>query len=134
MLCCVVLCSLLFAVFIVTCASTYLIISPSFCYAPKLLSILYSDHDITKQQQQQQKVSSPSLSQYFNKQQGSSTKDAVLGKENTSADLKALLPKQKMKFMKLDVSFCLYCNVYMFVLSTTCVRIEVIPVSFLIEY
>jgi len=75
---------------------------------------LCSDHDITKQQQQQQqqqKVSSPSLSQYFNKdskkQQGSSNSDAVLGKENTSVDLKALLPKQKMKFMKLDVSFSL---------------------------
>ena len=72
--------------------------------------LICSDHDITKQQQQQQKVSSPSLSQYFNKdnkQNQQQNKDAVLGKENTSAaDLKALLPKQKMKFMKLDVSFC----------------------------
>ena len=89
-------------------------IYPSFC-VPKLLSILISsDHDITKQQQQQQKVSSPSLSQYFNKdkkQQGSSNSDAVLGKENTSADLKALLPKQKMKFMKLDVSIVVVCSV-----------------------
>ena len=70
--------------------------------------LICSDHDITKQQQQQQKFSSPSLSQYFNKdskQQQGSSKDAVLGKENISADLKALLPKQKMKFMKLDVSF-----------------------------
>ena len=72
--------------------------------------LICSDHDITKQQQQQ-KVSSPSLSQYFNKkQQASSNSDAVLGKENISADLKALLPKQKMKFMKLDVSFC--CCIY----------------------
>jgi len=96
--------------FIVTYASTYLIIYPSFCYVHQnyYLFCTCSDHDITKQQQQQ-KVSSPSLSQYFNKdkkQQQQNNSDAVLGKENTSADLKALLPKQKMKFMKLDVSIC----------------------------
>ena len=88
-------------------------ISPSIAVHTKTIS---SDHDITKQQQQQQKVSSPSLSQYFNKdnskQQQQSNSDAVLGKENTSsADLKALLPKQKMKFMKLDVSFVYYVGI-----------------------
>ena len=86
-------------------------ISPSIVMYQKLIC---SDHDITKQQQQ--KVSSPSLSQYFNKdnskQQQQSNSDAVLGKENTSsADLKALLPKQKMKFMKLDVSFVYYVGI-----------------------
>lgn len=108
--------SLRVAGFIVTCASTYLIIYPSFCYVHRnyYLFCACSDHDITKQQQQQQqqKVSSPSLSQYFNKdnskQNQQNNSDAVLGKENTSADLKALLPKQKMKFMKLDVS-CFLC-------------------------
>ena len=89
---------------------------------------LCSDHDITKQQQQQQKVSSPSLSQYFNKdnskQQQQSNSDAVLGKENTSADLKALLPKQKMKFMKLDVScFFVYILCMCFVLGIVVVSV-----------
>ena len=87
-----------------------------------------SDHDITntKEQQEQNEVncnsgrSSPSLAQLVGgKSDGSPTttsgrsnaavkhnsnNDAILGEGNVSVDLKALLPTQKMKFMKLDVS------------------------------
>ena len=89
-----------------------------------------SDHDITntKEQQEQNEVNSnsgsgsPSLAQLVGgKSDGSPTttsgrsnaavnnmssnNDAMLlGEGNVSVDLKALLPTQKMKFMKLDVS------------------------------
>ena len=87
-----------------------------------------SDHDITntKEQQEQNEVNSnsgsfsPSLAQLVGgKSDGSPTttsgrsnaavnnsnNDAMLlGEGNASVDLKALLPTQKMKFMKLDVS------------------------------
>ena len=90
--------------------------------------MIRSDHDITdtKEQQEQNEVnsnngrSSPSLAQLVGgKSDGSPTttsgrsnaavnnsnNDAMLlGEGNVSVDLKALLPTQKMKFMKLDVS------------------------------
>jgi len=90
--------------------------------------MIRSDHDITntkEQQEQNNEVNSnsgsfsPSLAQLVGgKSDGSPTttsgrsnaavndsnNDAMLGEGNVSVDLKALLPTQKMKFMKLDVS------------------------------
>ena len=89
------------------------------------ITCIRSDHDITntKEQQEQNEVNgisgSPSLAQLVGgKSDGSPTttsgrsnaavnnsnNDAMLGEGNVSVDLKALLPTQKMKFMKLDVS------------------------------
>ena len=91
------------------------------------ITYIRSDHDITntKEQQEQNEVNSnsgsgsPSLAQLVGgKSDGSPTttsgrsnaavnnsnNDAMLGEGNVSVDLKALLPTQKMKFMKLDVS------------------------------